>query len=55
MIRVVKKDGSKEEFIVQQNREAAHDQQTCHRNTNSSKGHKAVEENTFNALFEQIT
>ena len=38
--------------IVHQNGEAAHDQQTCHRDTHSGEGHEAVEENTPDALFQ---
>ena len=41
--------------VVNQAEKAAHDQQAGHRNTHSGKGHKSVEEDAANALFEQIT
>ena len=41
--------------VVGQNGEAAHDDQTGHRNTHSGEGHKSMEENTPEAFFQQIS
>ena len=38
--------------VIGQNGEAAHDDQTCHRNTDCREGHEAVEENAPDALFQ---